>query len=125
MERLKMEEEKQKEGRGTEPALVHFTIKEDEDDQVLIRDRKRGREEEEDEERRMRKEQEEEMKVEKRNTLKNYRKAFDQALRRGWEVFITNLYSVTLTPVTPSSPSSSSPAQKKKHQHNSVLTEFQ
>ncbi|TMS02427.1 hypothetical protein E3U43_007967 [Larimichthys crocea] len=63
-------------------------------DQVLIRDKKRGRDEEGEEESRMKKEQEEGMKMVKR---KNYRKALDRALRRGWEAFITNLYSVTLT----------------------------
>uniref|UniRef100_A0A3B5BB58 Sb:cb1058 n=1 Tax=Stegastes partitus TaxID=144197 RepID=A0A3B5BB58_9TELE len=88
-----------------EPALVHFPVREEADDQVLIRDKKRGREEEGEEERKMRREQEEGMKVVKR---KNFRKALDRAFRRGWEAFITNLYSVTLTPVTssPSSPSS-------------------
>ncbi|KAK1889780.1 putative lipoprotein [Dissostichus eleginoides] len=106
--------------------MVHFPVREDEDDQVLIRDKKRGREEEGEEERRMKKEQEEGLKVVKRNTVNNYRKALDRAFRRGWEAFITNLYSVTLTPVTSSSPTSaSSPSSKKKHQHNSVLAEFQ
>uniref|UniRef100_A0A3Q3FMF9 Sb:cb1058 n=1 Tax=Labrus bergylta TaxID=56723 RepID=A0A3Q3FMF9_9LABR len=40
--------------------------------------------------------------------------ALDRAFRRGWEAFITNLYSITLTPVTSSSKPSSSPASKKK-----------
>ncbi|GAA6228224.1 uncharacterized protein LOC108888784 [Lates japonicus] len=110
MEKLKkVEEEDEKAGRRKEPELVHFPIREDEDDQVLIRDKKRGREEEG-------------MKVVKRNTMKNYRKALDRAFRRGWEAFITNLYSVTLTPVTSSSPPS--PASKKKQQHKAVLAEF-
>ncbi|XP_030018772.1 uncharacterized protein LOC115439019 [Sphaeramia orbicularis] len=126
MEKLKkMEEENEKTGKEKESALVHFPVPEEADDQVLIRDKKRGRVEEGEEERRMKREQEEGMKVVKRNTMKNYRKALDRAFRRGWEAFITNLYSVTLTPVTPSSPSSSSPLSKKKHQHNSVLAEFQ
>ncbi|XP_034532669.1 cilia- and flagella-associated protein 251 [Notolabrus celidotus] len=126
MEKLKkMDEEKEQEGRGTEPTLVHFTVREDRDDQVLIRDKKRGREEEGEEERKMKREQEEGMKMVKRNSVKNYRKAFDRAFRRGWEAFITNLYSVTLTPVTSSSSQSSSPASKKKEQHCSVLAEFQ
>ncbi|KAI9538104.1 hypothetical protein NQZ68_017808 [Dissostichus eleginoides] len=113
-------------GKGKESTMVHFPVREDEDDQVLIRDKKRGREEEGEEERRMKKEQEEGLKVVKRNTVNNYRKALDRAFRRGWEAFITNLYSVTLTPVTSSSPTSaSSPSSKKKHQHNSVLAEFQ
>ncbi|XP_076026937.1 uncharacterized protein LOC143016458 [Genypterus blacodes] len=121
----KLEEEKGKEGSGTKPALVHFPIRDEADDQVLIRDKKRGREEEKEEEKKMRKVQEEEMKVMKRSTLKTYRKAFDRAFRRGWETFITNLYSVTLTPVTSSTPSSSSPASKTKYEQNSVLAEFQ
>ncbi|XP_028285649.1 cilia- and flagella-associated protein 251 [Parambassis ranga] len=126
VEKLKeMEEDQEKVGRGREPVLVHFPVREEADDQVLIRDKKRGREEDEGEEgRRMKREQEEELKMVKRNTVKNYRKALDRAFRRGWETFITNLYSVTLTPVTSSS-SPSSPSWKKKHQHNSVLAEFQ
>ncbi|XP_035004386.1 uncharacterized protein sb:cb1058 [Hippoglossus stenolepis] len=123
MEKLKKtEEENENAGRGKEPTIVHFPARDDEDDQVLIRDKKRGREEEGDEERRMKKEQEEGMKVVKRTTMRNYRKALDRAFRRGWEAFITNLYSVTLTPVTSSSPPSPS---LKKRQHNSVLAEFQ
>ncbi|XP_070785523.1 cilia- and flagella-associated protein 251 [Enoplosus armatus] len=120
----KMGEENEKAARGKEPVLVHFLVREEADDQVLIRDKKRGREEEGEEESRMRREQEEGMKVVKRNTMKNYRKALDRAFRRGWEAFITNLYSVTLTPVTSSSPPPSSPSSKKKQQHNSVLAEF-
>nr|XP_040036396.1 cilia- and flagella-associated protein 251 [Gasterosteus aculeatus aculeatus] len=119
------EEEEEKAGRGKEPEVVHFPIREDTDDQVLIRDKKRGREEEGEEERRMKREQEEGMRVVKRNSVRNYRKALDRAFRRGWEAFIANLYSVTLTPVTSSSPPSSSPSLKKKVQHNSVLAEFQ
>ncbi|XP_059210924.1 cilia- and flagella-associated protein 251 [Centropristis striata] len=125
MEKVKKtEEENEKAGKGKEPTLVHFQVREEADDQVLIRDKKRGREEEGEEERRMRREQEEGMKVVKRNTVKNYRKALDRAFRRGWEAFITNLYSVTLTPVTSSSPSSSSPSMKKKQQHQRALAEF-
>ncbi|XP_061566391.1 uncharacterized protein sb:cb1058 [Cololabis saira] len=124
IENLKMvEEEIEKAGKGREAPLVHFPVREDADDQVLIRDKKRGREEEEEEEREMRREQEEGMKMVKRNTVKHYRKAFDRALRRGWEAFITNLYSVTLTPVTSSSPSP--PSLRKKDEHSSVLAEFQ
>ncbi|AWP00890.1 putative neurofilament medium polypeptide-like [Scophthalmus maximus] len=75
MEKLKkMGEDNEKAGRGKEPVLVHFPVREDEDDQVLIRDKKRGREEEGEEERRMKREQEEGMKVVKRTTMKNYRK---------------------------------------------------
>lgn len=57
--------------KKVEPSLVHFPTREDEDDQVLIRDKKRGRDEEGEEEMRMMKEQEEGMKMVKR---KNYRK---------------------------------------------------
>ncbi|XP_041840469.1 uncharacterized protein sb:cb1058 [Melanotaenia boesemani] len=125
VELKKMEEENEKAGIGKEPTLIHFPVREDADDQVLIRDKKRGREEEGEEERKMKREQEEGMKMVKKNTVKNYRKAFDRAFRRGWEAFIANLYSVTLTPVTSSSPPSSSPSLKKRHQHDSVLAEFQ
>ena len=75
MEKLKtMEEENENAGRGKEPELVHFPVREEEDDQVLIRDKKRGREEEGEEEKRMKREQEEGMKMVKRNAIKNYRK---------------------------------------------------
>ncbi|KAF3697638.1 hypothetical protein EXN66_Car013318 [Channa argus] len=124
MEKLKkMEEENEKGGKGKEPVFVHFPAREDADDQVLIRDKKRGREEEGEEEKKMKKEQEEGMKVVKRTTMRTYRKALDRAFRRGWEAFITNLYSVTLLPVTSSSPPS--PSSKRKVQHKSVLAEFQ
>lgn len=108
-----------------ETALVHFATREDEDDQVLIRDTKRGRDQEGEEEWRMKKEQEEGMKMVKRNAVKNYRKALDRAFRRGWGAFVTNLYSVTLTPVKPGSSRTTSPSAKKQQQHNSVLAEFQ
>lgn len=57
-------------GKGKESTMVHFPVREDEDDQVLIRDKKRGREEQ----MRMKKEQEEGLKEVKRSTVKNYRK---------------------------------------------------
>ena len=87
MEKLrKLEEENEKAGRVKEPALVHFTVREDEDDQVLIRDKKRGREEEGEEESRIRTEQEEGMKVVKRNTMKNYRRVSQSRLgNTKWE----------------------------------------
>lgn len=72
--KVEMGKENEKAGGVKEPALVHFAAREDEDDQVLIRDKKRGRDEEGQEERRMRREQEEGMKMVKRNTVKNYRK---------------------------------------------------
>ncbi|KAK7909567.1 hypothetical protein WMY93_014251 [Mugilogobius chulae] len=110
----------------TEPALVHFPVPEEADDRVLIRDRK---EEQEQEENRHVREQEEGMKALKRKSSKNYRKALDRAFRRGWETFITNLYSVTLTPSSSdSAPSSSdSSPRPKKRQHtssSSVLAEM-
>ncbi|XP_054656163.1 uncharacterized protein sb:cb1058 [Dunckerocampus dactyliophorus] len=89
---------------------VHLMCREDADDQVLIRDKTR-----------MKREKEEGMKVVKRNTMKMYSKALDGAFRRGWEAFVANIYSITLTPVN----LSSSPSSKKKHQHNLVLAEFQ
>ncbi|KAM9424321.1 uncharacterized protein KZ484_024966 [Pholidichthys leucotaenia] len=120
-EKLRKLEEENEKDREKEPVLAHFPAREDADDQVLIREKKRGREEEGEEGRKMKREQEEGMKVVKR---KNYRKALDQALRRGWEAFIANLYSVTLTPVTsPSSPSS--PSSKRKQLHSSLLAQFQ
>lgn len=122
LEKLEQEEE-ENEKVGKEPALVHFPAQEDADNQVLIRDKKRGREEEGEEDRKMKKGQEKGMKVVKRTPMKNYGKALDRAFRRGWEVFVTNLYSITLTAVTSSSPSS--PLSKKRQQHNSVLAEFQ
>ncbi|KAG5851926.1 hypothetical protein ANANG_G00057020 [Anguilla anguilla] len=84
--------------------LVHFSVREEADDQVLI-SQKAERETEV-------QRGEEEIKVAKRGKLKSYRKALDRALRRGWETFVSNLYSVTLTPVssTETSPSSSSQA---------------
>ncbi|XP_010787200.1 high mobility group nucleosome-binding domain-containing protein 5 isoform X2 [Notothenia coriiceps] len=62
-------------GKGKESTMVHFPVREDEDDQVLIREKKRGREEEGEKERRMKKEQEEGLKEVKRSTAKNYRKS--------------------------------------------------
>ncbi|CAB1345601.1 unnamed protein product [Coregonus sp. 'balchen'] len=118
--RVETEEgQREKERRMEEERmLVHFAIREEADDQVLIKDKKRGREEEEEEERKMK--GQEEMKVmRKRSMLKNYRKTFDRVFRRGWETFITNLYSVTLTP--DSSSSSSSPS--KEMHHASALAE--
>lgn len=62
--------------KKVEPSLVHFPTRDDEDDQVLIRDKKRGRDEEGEEEMRMKKEQEEGMKMVKR---KNYRKVIEHS----------------------------------------------
>ncbi|XP_036843085.1 uncharacterized protein sb:cb1058 [Oncorhynchus mykiss] len=114
--RVETEEgQREKERTEDERTLVHFASREEADDQVLIKDNKRGREEEEEEMKRQ-----EEMKVmRKRSTLKNYRKTFDRAFRRGWETFVTNLYSVTLTP-----DSSSSPPPSREMHHSSALAEY-
>lgn len=48
------------------------------------------------------------------------RQALDRAFRRGWEAFIANLYSVTLTPVTAPSPS-----PKEKQDHGAAFAKFQ
>lgn len=72
--KVEMGKEDEQTGDSKESALVHFAVREDADDQVLIRDKKRGRDEEGEEERKMKKEQEEGMKMLKRNTVKNYRK---------------------------------------------------
>ncbi|KAF4111271.1 uncharacterized protein sb:cb1058 [Onychostoma macrolepis] len=96
------------------------------DDQILISGKKEGKREMED----TRKEKKTEdklngelMEVVKRNTLKNYRKSVDRAFRRGWETFVANLYSVTLTPISSTS-SSSTPSDKSELNRNRVLAEF-
>ncbi|XP_051542748.1 uncharacterized protein LOC127434197 [Myxocyprinus asiaticus] len=110
--------------REAEPAL--FSVREHADDQTLISGKRECKTELED----TRKEKKtdskldgESMEVVKRNTLKNYHKALDRALRRGWETFVANLYSVTLTPISSSS-SSSSPSDKTKMNRNCALAEF-
>ncbi|XP_052007520.1 uncharacterized protein LOC127661018 [Xyrauchen texanus] len=112
--------------RDVEPALVHFSEMEHADDQILISGKTGGKRELED----IRKEKKTEgkldgeaMEVEKRNSLKNYRMALDRALRRGWETFVANLYSVTLTPISSTS-SSSSTSDKTKMNRNRALAEF-
>ncbi|KAI1898701.1 hypothetical protein AGOR_G00075080 [Albula goreensis] len=106
-----------------EQVLIHFAIKEEADDQVLISEKA---EQETEGERGV-----EEMKLAKSSKLKNYRKALDRALRRGWETFITNLYSVTLTPISssktpppPSSSSSSSSSSSAKVRQSSAIAEY-
>ncbi|XP_051924418.1 uncharacterized protein sb:cb1058 [Hippocampus zosterae] len=69
-------------------AHTHFASRHDSDERVLIRDEKR-----------MKREQEQVMKVVKRDAVKTYRKAVDRAFRRGWEAFVANIFSITLTPV--------------------------
>ncbi|KAL0969914.1 hypothetical protein UPYG_G00234450 [Umbra pygmaea] len=103
-----------------EEKLVYPASRVEAEDQVLIND-KRGRKEEDVGEEMTLKGQDE-MKLLKRSMLKNYRKAFDRAFRQGWENFITNLYSVTLAPVS-SSQLSSSATSKQTHQ-DSVLEEY-
>ncbi|XP_020776118.1 uncharacterized protein sb:cb1058 [Boleophthalmus pectinirostris] len=117
-----------------EPAVVHFPVPEEADDRVLIRDRAEREEREHPEEQvpeeeRQRREQEEGMKALKRKSSKNYRKALDRAFRRGWEAFITNLYSVTITSSSdpspsPSDSSPSSPLPKKRQHSSRILAEM-
>ncbi|KAJ0006394.1 hypothetical protein NQD34_013667 [Periophthalmus magnuspinnatus] len=109
-----------------EPAVVHFAIPEVADDKVLIMDKaeqevREQPEEQMPEEERQSREQEEGFKALKKKSSKNYHKALDRAFRRGWEAFITNLYSVTLISSSDSSPSSPS---LKKRQHSSVRAEM-
>ncbi|XP_066537944.1 uncharacterized protein sb:cb1058 [Hoplias malabaricus] len=105
-----------------EPILVHFSIREDSDDQVLISE-SRERQKQMEEKCRGRemegKTDGENMMVVKKSTLKNYRKAFDRVLRRGWENFVANLYSVTLTPVSSSSSTTTSTTNR-----NAYLAEY-
>ncbi|KAI7814611.1 uncharacterized protein sb:cb1058 [Triplophysa rosa] len=105
-----------------EPDLVHFSVREQADDQILISGKKE-RENVRQENKTEGKINGESTEIVKRNTLKNYRKALDRAFRRGWESFITNLYSVTLTPISSTS-SSSSPTVRSKMDRNCVLAEF-
>ncbi|XP_062372128.1 uncharacterized protein sb:cb1058 [Sardina pilchardus] len=104
-----------------EPVIVHFSIREEADDHALLRGQNcetavkgkiKGVENQ-------RENNGEQMKVAKRSTLKLYRKAIDRAFRRGWETFVTSLYSVSLVPVTstPASPSSG----KAEKRHGSAL----
>ncbi|XDV18532.1 hypothetical protein PO909_024202 [Leuciscus waleckii] len=108
-----------------ESTMVHFSMREHADDQILISGKKEGEEEMEDKrkEKTEGKLKGEAMETVKRNTLKNYRKAVDRAFRRGWETFVANLYSVTLTPISSTS-SSSTPSDKTELNRNRVLAEF-
>ncbi|KAI5609935.1 hypothetical protein C0J50_5607 [Silurus asotus] len=107
-----------------EPMLMHFSIREEADDQKLIPEGKRkhkeimgkrteGGEVEE-------KTDVGNVKIVKRSSLRNYRKVLDKALRRGWETFVANLYSVTLSPVSPPVSSSS----KSEMDRMAALAEF-
>lgn len=109
-----------------EPEMVHFFIKEHADNQILI-SRKNEREKEQEDARKNTegKLNGDSTEIVKRNTLNNYCKAVDRAFRRGWETFITNLYSVTLTPISSTSSSStSSSSVKSKLDRNRALAEF-
>ncbi|XP_028658306.1 uncharacterized protein sb:cb1058 [Erpetoichthys calabaricus] len=68
-----------------------------EDDNLILIDKRKHR-----------KAEEKDTRVAKRSTMKQYRQAIDRAFRRGWETFIANLYSVTITPIVVSPTSSSS-----------------
>ncbi|KAL7880254.1 hypothetical protein SRHO_G00025080 [Serrasalmus rhombeus] len=107
--------------RAPEPMLVHFSIRVEADDQALISERKEKRREMEEEKRGEMEEKtgRENMKVMKRSTLRSYRKAFDRAFRRGWETFVANLYTVTLTPISSSSSQTTSTMNK-----NIALAEY-
>ncbi|XP_052416098.1 uncharacterized protein LOC127961155 [Carassius gibelio] len=109
-----------------EPTLIHFSVSEHADDQILLSGKKEGEQEMEDTRKEKKAEGKlngESMEVIKRTTLKNYRKAMDRAFRRGWETFVANLYSVTLTPISSTS-SSSTPSNKAELNRNRVLAEF-
>ncbi|KAK7170700.1 hypothetical protein R3I94_000792 [Phoxinus phoxinus] len=110
-----------------ESTTVHFSMTEHADDQILISGKKDGEGDMEDT--RKEKKTEGQLKGEaneivKRNSLKNYRKAMDRAFRRGWETFVANLYSVTLTPISSTSSSSPTPSDKTELNRNRVLAEF-
>ncbi|XP_064407915.1 uncharacterized protein SB:CB1058 [Latimeria chalumnae] len=74
---------------GEETQVVHFSILDD--SQVLI-----DREQEKKEEGRG-------PRYQKPTKMKQYRESIDRAFRRGWEAFISNLYSVTLSQAMASS----------------------
>ncbi|CAL9694207.1 unnamed protein product [Knipowitschia caucasica] len=102
----------------TEPSLVHFPVPEEADDRVLIRDTAQQEQQEDQEEWRHRREQQDGIKALKRKSGKHYGKALDRAFRRGWEAFITNLYSVTLTPSSPT------PEKRQPNSSNIVIAEM-
>ncbi|TSL34641.1 hypothetical protein Baya_6854 [Bagarius yarrelli] len=120
---LATEPETESGSRAPEPTLIHFSITEESDDQKLIPDGKERQKEikekikEGDVEKRA---DIENIKVVKRNSFRNYRKVMDKALRRGWETFVANLYSVTLSPV----PSSVSTSSKAEMDRKAALADF-
>ncbi|KAG7330216.1 hypothetical protein KOW79_006438 [Hemibagrus wyckioides] len=104
-----------------EPMLIHFSIREEADDQKLITE---GKEREKKMSEKMRDVEEKtdvgNMKVVKRNSFRNYGKVLDKALKRGWETFVANLYSVTLSPVS----SSVSTPSKTEMDKKAALADF-
>lgn len=108
--------------RTSEHLPVHFSVREDADDQILIT---QGKVEpwEIDQKKKDEIAKEEdvaEMKVIKRSSFRNYRKILDKALRRGWESFVANLNSVTLAPI----PSASSSPTKAEMDRKNALANF-
>ncbi|KAB5579335.1 hypothetical protein PHYPO_G00193880 [Pangasianodon hypophthalmus] len=109
--------------RAPEPMLIHFSIREEADDQKLISEGKERQREMKGKRRQGEVEGKadvENMKVVKRNSLRNYHKVLDKAFRRGWETFIANLYSVTLSPA----PSSVSSPSKSEMDRKAALADF-
>ncbi|XP_063043409.1 uncharacterized protein sb:cb1058 [Engraulis encrasicolus] len=109
-------------GQESETPIVHFSIREEADDRALIWGQSCDREVEEEKEVKETQGQkigDEQMKMAKRSTLKLYRKAIDRAFRRGWEAFVTSLYSVSLSPV-----SSAPVPQKAQQSGGSVLIDY-
>ncbi|KAL2079709.1 hypothetical protein ACEWY4_025453 [Coilia grayii] len=106
----------------SEPPIVHFSIREEADDQALIRGQNCDTEVEEKKKVKSnqgQKNSNEQMKIAKRSTLTLYRKAIDRAFRRGWEAFVTSLYSVSLTTVT-----STLASEKAEKSGGSVLIDY-
>ncbi|MCI4377398.1 hypothetical protein PGIGA_G00203160 [Pangasianodon gigas] len=109
--------------RAPEPMLIHFSIREEADDQKLISEGKERQREMKGKRRPGEVEGKadiENMKVVKRNSLRNYHKVLDKAFRRGWETFIANLYSVTLSPAS----SSVSSPSKSEMDRKAALADF-
>ncbi|MCJ8731545.1 hypothetical protein PDJAM_G00200780 [Pangasius djambal] len=109
--------------RAPEPMLIHFSIREEADDQKLISEEKERQREMKGKRRQGEVEGKadvENMKVVKRSSLRNYHKVLDKAFRRGWETFIANLYSVTLSPAS----SSVSSPSKSEVDRKAALADF-
>ncbi|XP_076828329.1 uncharacterized protein LOC143474687 isoform X2 [Brachyhypopomus gauderio] len=111
-------------GGAPECLLAHFSLREEADDHALILEMKQRQGGEEEERRDGETEERvhgQKMKVAKRSTFRSYRKGLDRAVRRGWETFVANLYSVTLTPVSSSSSSSSSSPSKSANKKAALV----